>query len=773
MGIVPRTRRIFAANFMRLKYWGAKLSIGFGLERLGTMTMRYPKAVAAVLIAFTALCLLQFPKISIDGDLLRLYKNSGEHYDTYVEIGNTFGTFENDAYLLVKSDNLTDPAVIETLREFALELELVSFARGTLSPFSLRKPAGDDGITRPAVPEDMSSRDEVAAALNELRETDPMMRNLIVSDLSGLVMLMFPEDAALKERGEAAMIDELRDLISWYDDDRFTIELTGPPLWKAELLNASRSDQVKFTASGIILGFLTAFLAFRTFWGAVLATLAPFISVVWLVGTVTMLFGSFTFLTNILTALTLVIAFAESMFFCFHWLRLSREGMDHVEAIKETILRVSPACALTSITTVFAFVSLAITPSQGVFEFAITGAIAIPLAFLALVTFLPIALLVAVKLGYRPKQAPSVALTAVIPPLITLSNKFGKPVAILSVLAFIAMLYPHFQLQPSFSFQQFLPNDSKALETSSTIDQGVGGVAPLYIVYPLYDADPNVSDPDFKRMETVHGVVEDVFGKGKAISAASFTHYNDAGFTRQQIFDAVGPFMKRRFITDDGTMAMATSFVPTGLSSAEVRDLVETTQEKLVDAGITDAQITGFRVLSAYESINMIKRLQDGLSLAVVFSIFIIGFAFRSWRVALICLLPNFAPILGTELYLYVSGAGLQLTTVISLTIAFGIAVDDTIHFMNHYARARQQGYEHKEAVNRTLDRVGPALIATTLILCAGTTVVIFSVLPQVALFGALCVLTLVLALLGDLIILPALLIAGGRLMKGFGGKPS
>jgi len=747
------------------------LSIGFGLERIGTLTMRYPKIVTALLLAFTALCLLQIPKVSIDGDLLRLYKNSGVHYDTYVDIGNTFGTFENDAYLLVKSDQLTNPDVIETLREFALELELNSFARGTLSPFSLRKPALDDGATRPAVPEDMADADEVAAALQDLRQNDPMMRNLIVEDLSGLVMLMFPDADALKERGEDTMIAELRELMSFYEDDRFTLQLTGPPLWKAELLNASRSDQIKFTMSGIILGFLTAFLAFRTFWGAVLATLTPFISVVWVVGTVTMLFGSFTFLTNILTALVLVIAFAESMFFCFHWLRISREGMDHEEAIRETIIRVSPACALTSITTIIAFLSLAVAPSQGVFEFAITGALAIPLAFLALVTFLPLALRTAIKLGYKPKQAPSVALTAIIPGLTALANKFGKVIAALAVLAFFAMIYPHTQLQPSFSFQQFLPKNSEAMAISATIDEGVGGVAPLYIAYPLYDADPNVSDADFKRMETVHNVMQDVFGKGKVISAASFTHYNDAGFNRQQIFDAVGPFMKRRFITDDAKMAMATSFVPTGLSSKDVRELVEQTQVQLEDAGIVDAKISGFRVLSAYESVNMIKRLQDGLSLAVVFSIFIIGIAFRSWRIALVCIIPNFAPILGTELYLWISGAGLQLTTVISLTIAFGIAVDDTIHFMNHYVRARNQGYDHGAAVNRTLDRVGPALIATTLILCAGTTVIIFSVLPQVALFGALCVLTLFLALLGDLIILPALLVAGGRWMKNFGGN--
>ena len=132
-------------------------------------------------------------------------------------------------------------------------------------------------------------------------------------------------------------------------------------------------------------------------------------------------------------------------------------------------------------------------------------------------------------------------------------------------------------------------------------------------------------------------------------------------------------------------------------------------------------------------------------------------------------IIPNFLPILGTELYLYSSGAGLQLTTIIALTIAFGIAVDDTIHFLSAYVRARDEGIDHELAVEYALDRVGPALVATTLILCAGTFVVIFSALPQVALFGTLAVLTFILALLGDLLILPALLIAGGRFFKSVG----
>lgn len=213
-----------------------------------------------------------------------------------------------------------------------------------------------------------------------------------------------------------------------------------------------------------------------------------------------------------------------------------------------------------------------------------------------------------------------------------------------------------------------------------------------------------------------------------------------------------------------------TGFLPTILESGQLREIVNETDAALEAAGIGNAKVAGFNVLTSFASTDIIGSLRNGLTIAVVVNIFIIGLAFRSWRVAVVSIVPNFMPILGTELYLYLSGDGLQLTTVIALTIAFGIAVDDTIHFLATYNRARAEGHDPVESVDMTLDRIGPALVATTLILCAGTFIVVFSALPQVALFGTLTVLTFILALLGDLLILPSMLIAGGRFFNAIGG---
>ncbi len=747
------------------------MSIGFGFERLGLLTLKYPIAIAIAILAFTILSLSQIPKLSIDGDILRIYKNSGEYYDRYDDLANSFGTFENDVYILVTSPNLTDPKTLEILRELSFDLELSSFAVGTLTPFSLRRPTDNEQGSVPAVPENMQSKEEVREKLIELRKNDEILRNLIGQNIDSLVMIMFPDKELTKGEGEQAMLDELEGLAKQYQRDDIHIEVTGQPVWKSEMLDATISDQVKFSTFGFLIGTLMSLVALRSFWGAILATLTPLISVIWVMGAVLLLFGSFTFLTNVVITLVLVIAFAESMYFCFTWLRLWNEGMEPNKAISETIFRITPAAALTAITTMVAFLSLTIAQGDGIKEFAYSGFIAVAVSFITLVTFLPLVLKLALKIGFKPPKKMSIAVQAPIPIAKFLTNKFARLISIISIITMILLLFPHFALEARFDFKDYFPKDSQAVSTSKGIDDVVGGVAPIYIKIPLKGGLESVTDEDYLTIQKVHAILEEQIGKGKVISAASFSTYAELGFSRERIFKAVGPFLKQRFVTDDGYQALVTGFLPTLLETKKIREIVRSTDQALIEAGIKGAKVSGFNVLSAFTSTQIIHSLRNGLTIAILVNLLIIWLAFRSWRIALVAIIPNFLPILGTELYLYLSGAGLQLTTIVALTIAFGIAVNDTIHFLNSYYHARKNGTNHEMAVNAALERIGPALVATTLILCAGTFIVIFSTLPQVALFGTLVVITFILALLGDLFILPALLIAGGRFFKSVGAK--
>lgn len=744
-------------------------SIGFGLEHLGLTTVRFPRLMALGVLLFSILCFTQIPKANVDGDLLRVYAHSGHYYDAYEHLSETFGTFENDLYILVNSPRLAEPEIIEQVRSLAFELELNDFAVGTMSPFTLRKPTANGG-SEPAVPEGLQTADEVAFALMDLQQNDPMMRNLITPDLNGVVLIMFPNQDVVKERGAKAMIENLRQTIAPFQSDDIAIEITGPPVWTTEMLNAAVDDQVKFTVYGFALGSLIALLALRSIAGALIVAATPFLAVMWSMGMILLFFGSFSFLTIIVTTLVLVISFAESMFFTFNWLAYWRDGMEPNKAVDATIKLVGPATALTMLISMVSFASLSLTPGQGVREFSMAGAMGSFLLFACTMTFQPLLLKLAVRLGFRAPPKSSVVLTAPLPLSWFLASRFGRPIAIAGIVATLLLLVPYFLIQPRFSFEDFVANESTALTAAENIDEGVGGVAPLYVRVPLIEHNPDVGEVDFQRIRLVHQVLEKELGENKVISAASMTNYTNAGFTRAEVLEAVGPFMRRRFVTDDGSQALVTGFMPTIIDSDVLKELVHRVETELVAAGIADAEVGGFRVLTTFATDDIVRGLQLDLTVSVLVNLGLIGFAFQSFRVALASAIPNLFPILGTEAWLWYSGSGLQLTTVIALTIAFGIAVDDTVHFLSHYLHGRrEERRSHEDAVKHTLLRIGGAIVATTIILCAGTAIIMFSELPQVALFGSLFVITLALAILGDLFILPALLMAGGKFFYPLG----
>lgn len=750
-------------------YWRTR-SIGFGLEHIGFFTLKRPRIVALAVIALTILAVSQLPRINVDGDLMRIFANSGPEYDAYEKLAHTFGTFENDVYVLVTSPSLTDPEVLEQLRNLGFELELNDYALGSMSPFTLRKPAFNGGSV-PAVPEGMMTSEEVAAALGDLQQNDPLMRNLITPDLTGMVMIMFPDPDKMRDGGTRAMLDEVKELAAQYSTGDIQIELTGPPLWTSEMLNAAINDQLKFTIYGFALGALIALISLRSFWGAILVSSTPFLAVMWVTGIVLLFFGSFSFLTIIVTTLVLVIAFAESLFFIFNWIAFWRDGMDPYKAVDTTVRVVGPASALTMLTTLISFASLSFTAGQGIQEFAISGAIASFLNFVCLMTFLPLALKLAVRLGFKIPPRSSFVLTAPMRISWALANRAGRLVATIAVAITVALFVPYFLIEPRFAFEDFVAKDSAALSAAVDIDQGTGGVAPIYIRVPLKDGVSDITDADYQRIETVHHILERYLGQNKVISAASFGHYEDSGFSREEILDSIGPFLKRRFVTEDGTQALVTGFMPTIIDSDALQVMVDDITADLQTAGIEGAEIGGFRILTTFATNNIVSNLQLDFTMSVLVNLFLIGFAFRSLRVAAATAIPNLFPVLGAEAFLWWSGSGLQLTTVLSLTIAFGIAVDDTTHFLSHYLHARrEEGRSHKDSVHHTMQRIGGAIVATTLILCSGTGIVATSDLPQVALFGTLFVVTLALALVGDVFILPALLMAGGKFFHPLGG---
>jgi predicted RND superfamily exporter protein len=169
-------------------------------------------------------------------------------------------------------------------------------------------------------------------------------------------------------------------------------------------------------------------------------------------------------------------------------------------------------------------------------------------------------------------------------------------------------------------------------------------------------------------------------------------------------------------------------------------------------------KLTGTAVVASRNILLMISDLIESLAMAGVIIFISMALLFRSLRLGLIAILPNMFPLAVAGTVLWATGHYLQLTSVIVFSVSLGIAVDDTIHFVNRFQREMEVDGNVRASIERAFAAVGAALISTSLILIVGFGSVFLSEIPPSRLFAMLTVTSVTAALVGDLVILPAMI---------------
>jgi hypothetical protein len=181
-----------------------------------------------------------------------------------------------------------------------------------------------------------------------------------------------------------------------------------------------------------------------------------------------------------------------------------------------------------------------------------------------------------------------------------------------------------------------------------------------------------------------------------------------------------------------------------------------------------DIAVTGLPAIAARNSAKLISELNWGL-VGDIFLVFIfLGIMLRSVMVGVASVLPSLFPIFATGALLWWTGEGLQFASIIAITVAFSLAIDSTVHFLNRFRLEERRlgpGEGHAEAaLRRTVEHIGPAVILTTIVLALGLGVTFFSDLPSLRLFGRLSAICLGASLAAQLLILPATIAVYRRL---------
>lgn len=730
---------------------------GFGIENLGIAALRRPIASSIIIAAITLMAVLGLFRLGYSGANVDILRDGSQEITDYDELLNSFRNFNNDAVVLMRGKSLATIEGIETYRDLSFEFQFDERVASVLSIFSLVRYKTEEGGWQSAIPARFESDAEVKSALEELVRDIPNANSLFNPDGKSAVMVIYVKPEAVQDAKVQETVRRFQEIARSFETEELEITIAGQPAIRSDLIDSILDDMLRLLPIAAVFCTIVAFAILRSIGAVIVIATAPVLSLIWLLGGMGLAGIEINFLTNILPVLVIVVVFADTLHLFIKWAGLVEGGMDAEEALDRTVRLVGPACALSALTTAIALFSLVLSGNDGLTELGIVGGIAMLASLIAVLAATPLALHWAIRLGFRMKHRGATRLAAAATPAIWLS-RYPFTLLVLGLVLAIAGLYAHFTIESRFALVDYLAQQSEVAQSENFIDDAYPGSTPLFAIVRLDRSLPLLDQVNLDRFYETLGAVGEVFPATSFYSLADFRDEIEkgGGSISESDFDALPEYLTSRFISPVRDRALITIFSSANLEAAAMRGMVRTLQEKLAERGLAEhVAITGYPVLSAIVAPRLMDNLRFSLIAAIGLTILLIMLASRSIRLGLACLVPNLLPVITVELVLWLAGIPLNMSVTVALTVAFGLAVNDSIHLLNQYLHSRQSK-NPEEAMDQALRLVLPALLSTTLILVGGLAIMLTSSLPVIALFSAVMIFTLLFAILFDVLQLPA-----------------
>ena len=756
--------------------------LALGIERFGLIPLRFPIPSVIAFIALAVLAAIGVMRIQTDDSLSQLFRSETPEFKQYEEVTKRFPSSEYDVLVVIEGKSLVERDSLEKLRDLVTELQLIDGTKGIISLFSARQPPEGDHLPEPLFPEPLPEGKAYDALVQKVLSNEIIRGKLISEDGELALIVLALDPAAATGNGLSGIVTEIRKTVAEnLAGTDLKGELSGVPVMQLDIRNAMERDRVVYNALGFVAGCLIAIAFFRRVSFMVIAAGPPLTAILLALGMLGWLDFRLNIFLNVMTPLIMVISFSDSMQLTF----LARDrliaGRSKYEAFRDAILIAGPACVLTHATAGLSFFSLLFANSELIRTFGEAGIIATVVALVAVLTLVPLlgVLLVHKETSFSAKIKGADSAVDMLRRFCgwIAHRMVSRPglytLIAVALITTLGLLYVN--LQPRYRLADLVPDKEQAVQASGRLDAKLTGANPLDILIEFPQGVSLYDEATLSGMAEVHTILEKQAGVGNVWSIETLRRWlaEKAGksdvATLKQYVDILPPYLVRRFLSADQNAVIISGRIP-DKDASQLLPVVESLDKSLdaVRAKYPGYRIsvTGLSAIAARNSADMIKKLNFGLTVEIVFVAAFIGLAFRSWIVALAVIPPGIFPVLVSGDILWALGDGLQFASIVALTVSFGLALSATIHFLNRLRLEERPGEDPGGAVERATILVGPALILTSVVLACGLIATVLSDLPSLRLFGWLSAFAMISALIADLLILRPTIMFLRRLVR-------
>ena len=764
-------------------------SIGFW-SAVARFILRNRTLIIIFIAAMTVFFAMQWKNMRFTYTEANLLPDDHKYNEEYQEFLDKFGEEGNLIIIGIKDSTLFTPdnfkawtKLSKDLSEYK-EVEL-SLSIGDLQKLEKREDTAAFQLV-PFINDSVLDSEKLERYRYELFNKLPFYEGLVYSPNKESVRtaVYLKKDIVNTPARRDFIINDLIPLIDAFEFETGIKAYTSGMPYIRTLNSQNIIDEIRwFIGAALLVTSLIFFFFFRSFRATFISTLVVIIGVMWSFGVLGLLHYEITVLTALIPPLIIVIGIPNCIFLINKYQQEIKLHGNQAKSLQRVIAKIGNATLMTNVTTASGFATFILTQSKLLKEFGTVASINILAIFLLSLFIIPIAYsYMAIPKYKHLKHLNKRWIGRFVSWMERMVREHRIAIYITTIVLLCTSIIGIYNIKLSGSLIEDMPKNKPFFQDIKFFEKEYEGIMPLEILVDTKRKKGVMNLATLKRMDELQNYMEEIPELSTTLSVVQLVKYSkQAYYNNNPEYYQLPNSQERTFIlsyakSSTNDTNLLSSYVDSTGQYARITTFMKDTQterfdrieedirsqiEKIFPSDRYNVSITGKAFVFEKGTKYLVNNLLLSLSLAIFLIALFMAWMFRSFRMILVSLIPHLLPLLITAGLMGFLGVPIKPSTILVFSIAFGISVDDTIHFLAKYRQELiANHWKIKKSVYAALRETGVSMFYTSIVLFFGFSVFTISSFGGTVALGALVSATLLFAMLANLLLLPSLLLS-------------
>ncbi len=627
---------------------------------------------------------------------------------------------------------------------------------------------------------------EVLKIKNDLFENLPFFDNFLFNKETGTIrtVIYIQKDIVNTPKRKDFVFNTLNPAIEQFEQDNaIDVKASGMPYVRT-MNSQNIIDEIgMFLILALLVTSVIFFLFFKSYRATFITMLVVSIGVVWAFGFIGWFQYEISVLMALIPPLIIVIGVPNCIFLINKYQHEVKSHGNQAKSLQRVISKIGNATLMTNVTTASGFATFIFTKSQLLNEFGIIASINILAIFLLSILIIPIIYSFLPKPKEKHlKHLEKGWIDSFIDWMENVVRNHRIAVYISTIILIVASIIGVYMIRVSGSLIEDMPKGKQFFKDIVFFEKEFGGIMPLEIIIDTKRKKGVMKLSTLKRMDRLNEIIDEIPELSPSISVLNLVKYSKQAYyngnpkyyqlptSQERNFilsytknSKTNSDLMNNFVDSTGQYARITTFMK-DIGTEKMERIEERLNARIAKEFPEErytVTMTGKALVFLKGTNYLIKNLAISLSLAILLISLFMAWMFRSFRMIIISLVPNVLPLLVTAGLMGYLGVPIKPSTILVFSIAFGISVDDTIHFLAKYRQELQaNNWRVIKSVYAALRETGVSMFYTSIVLFFGFLVFTASSFGGTIALGGLVSVTLLFAMVSNLLLLPSLLLS-------------